>query len=124
MSEKHNYKKDDHILIKGKVINTEAAGGEILVMLPSGYKHVYVDPGDIIKADETKEAQLLIKQHAALLDRFDVAMKALEHISKSSIIKESFEQELADIAIEKINKMIKDYNDENEIRGKWNPNSW
>lgn len=125
----HNHKVDDDILIKVK-IKSISDDGELSFVQSKGYTTCFQNR--ITKRNRisshtfsfhvlTKEfiplnqIELLNKQYEELIDRYDVAAKALELLITSPI-NYSNVKDVAAKALEQIEQMIKDYNDKNELR--------
>jgi len=74
-------------------------------------RQYYKDP---TSKSDSEQIELLNKQYEALLDRFDVAMQALDHIANLDTMSASACSTIAQEAIDEVNQMIRDY--DNKIK--------
>jgi len=120
----NKHKEGDNVLIEVE-IKRISDHGELSFVQTKGYtttfnnlvtktkitsKHdnsFYVLTKELIPANENA---LLVKQYEELLDRYDVAAKALELLTEDPI-NYSNTKDVAQRALKKINQMIKDYED-------------
>jgi len=123
MSDKYNHKVGDNILLKCKVRQVLEDGLIILIDCGNPACVMQITFKEVVTVEDRhrneRQIELLKKQYEESLNRFDVAAKALEKISNPKFVSGSAMEAIgsrviitkARVALEEIEQMIKDYDD-------------